>query len=135
MKVADEAEAVRLANDSEYGLSATVWTGDAERGKSVARQLEAGAVNINDAIANLQSYALPMGGWKDSGVGARWGGAAGLQKYCRRQAITEPRLKPMKSEPLWYPAKKRNADFAFGLLRLAYARGLRSKLGLGARRK
>ena len=69
MKVADEAEAIRLANDSDYGLSATVWTADKKRGERVARQLDVGAVNINDAIANAFSLALPLGGWKQSGVG------------------------------------------------------------------
>ena len=49
VKVADEEEAIRLANDSVYGLSATVWTGDVERGERIARRLDAGAVNINDA--------------------------------------------------------------------------------------
>ena len=71
MKVADVDEAVRLANDSPYGLSATVWTADLERGERIARRLDAGAVNINDALSNVFSYAVPMGGWKNSGVGAR----------------------------------------------------------------
>ena len=52
VKVADEEEAIRLANDSRYGLSATVWTGDNARGERVARRLEAGAVNVNDAMVN-----------------------------------------------------------------------------------
>jgi delta 1-pyrroline-5-carboxylate dehydrogenase len=88
MRVADETEAIRLANDSDYGLSATVWTGNKQRGERVARQPDVGAVNINDAIANAFSLALPLGGWKQSGVGARFGGAGGMLKYCRQQAIT-----------------------------------------------
>jgi acyl-CoA reductase-like NAD-dependent aldehyde dehydrogenase len=92
VKVADEAEAIRLANDSAYGLSATVWTGDEQRGHRIARQLEVGAVNINDVIANAFSLALPLGGWKRSGVGTRFGGASGMLKYCRPQAITAPRI-------------------------------------------
>jgi acyl-CoA reductase-like NAD-dependent aldehyde dehydrogenase len=64
VKVADEAEAIRLANDSNCGLSATVWTADKERGERIARQLDVGAVNVNDAIANAFSLALPMGGGK-----------------------------------------------------------------------
>ena len=92
VKVADEAEAIRLANDSVYGLSASVWTGNKARGQRVARRLEVGAVNINDIYSNMFSFALPMGGWKESGVGARWGGASGILKYCRQQAITAPRI-------------------------------------------
>ncbi len=61
VKVADEAEAIRLANDSVYGLSATVWTGDKVRGERIARQLEVGAVNINDVIANAFAYDNPDG--------------------------------------------------------------------------
>ena len=62
VKVADEAEAIRLANDSVFGLSASVWTSDKDRGQRVARQLEVGAVNINDALANVFSYAIPWAG-------------------------------------------------------------------------
>ncbi|MGN2642029.1 aldehyde dehydrogenase family protein [Nocardia takedensis] len=125
MKVADEAEAIRLANDSIYGLSASVWTGDKERGERIARQLNAGAVNINDVFANLFSYALPMGGWGQSGVGARWGGAAGVRKYCRQQAITKPILPTQERELFWYPVNSRNLLMAVGAMRAAGARGLR----------
>ncbi|MFI6361512.1 aldehyde dehydrogenase family protein [Nocardia sp. NPDC050630] len=125
LKVADEDEAVRLANDSVYGLSATVWTGDRKRGERVARRLEAGAVNINDAFANLFSFALPMGGWKDSGVGTRWGGAAGIRKYCRQQAITVPRGPAMKRELMWYPASRARVRVVAGLMRAFDGRGRR----------
>ncbi|MFI6865501.1 aldehyde dehydrogenase family protein [Nocardia sp. NPDC050406] len=123
--VADEDEAVRLANDSVYGLSATVWTGDRRRGERVARRLEVGAVNINDAYANLQNYALPMGGWKQSGIGARWGGAAGMRKYCRQQAITVPRGPMLRREPLWYPASRLCSRLVTTLMRMVDARGRR----------
>lgn len=59
IKVADENEAIKLANDSEYGLSASVWTGNKSRGQSIARRLTVGAVNINDATINLFNFALP----------------------------------------------------------------------------
>ncbi|MBF6337655.1 aldehyde dehydrogenase family protein [Nocardia abscessus] len=125
MKVADESEAIRLANDSIYGLSASVWTGDKERGERIARQLNAGAVNINDVFANLFSYALPMGGWGLSGVGARWGGANGVRKYCRQQAITTPILPTQQKELFWYPYSMPKLLVALGAMRAAGARGLR----------
>ena len=129
VKVADEGEAIRLANDSVYGLSASVWTSDKERGQRVARQLDVGAVNINDALANVFSFALPMGGWKQSGVGARWGGASGIRKYCRQQAITAPRFPTSAKELLWYPSSRRKVRFALGLMRATAAHGLR-RLGI-----
>ncbi len=87
MKVSSVAEAVRLANDSPYGLSASVFSGDVERAKDVALQLDAGAVNINDVVANLMCTTAPMGGWKESGIGARFGGADGMRKFCRQETV------------------------------------------------
>lgn len=125
VKVADEEEAVRLANDSRYGLSATVWTGDTARGERIARRLECGAVNINDALTNVFCPTLPMGGWKDSGMGYRSGGANGLIKFCRQQAITAPRIPTQKSELMWYSSSGRQAKFALTAMRAFAARGWR----------
>ncbi|MEV0077697.1 aldehyde dehydrogenase family protein [Nocardia neocaledoniensis] len=125
IKVADEHEAVELANDSEYGLSASIWTGDRQRGHRLARRLDAGAVNINDSIANVFSFTIPMGGWKQSGVGARFGGAAGIRKYCRQQALTEPAALAMPREVYWFPYSKAKSGFAFTLVRALGARGRR----------
>lgn len=129
VKVADEDEAVRLANDTNYGLSATVWTGDPARGEQLARRLEVGAVNVNDALVNVFCPVLPMGGWKDSGVGYRAGGAAGIIKFCRQQAITAPRLPTQKSELMWYPSSKRRMGVTLAVMRAFSARG-RRRFGL-----
>jgi acyl-CoA reductase-like NAD-dependent aldehyde dehydrogenase len=67
MKVKDEAEAIRLTNESEYGLSASVWSNDLERAQRVARQLAVGSVNINDATTHYPVSLLPFGGVKKSG--------------------------------------------------------------------
>jgi acyl-CoA reductase-like NAD-dependent aldehyde dehydrogenase len=91
MKVSSLEEAVRLANDSPYGLSASVFSKDTQRANHVAVQLDCGAVNINDVISNLMCTTAPMGGWKTSGMGARFGGAEGLRKYCRQEAVVAPR--------------------------------------------
>ena len=91
MKVSTVAEAVRLANDSPYGLSASVFSKDAERANDVALELDCGAVNVNDVISNLMCTTAPMGGWKTSGIGARFGGAEGLRKFCRQETIVAPR--------------------------------------------
>ncbi|HET7735365.1 MAG TPA: aldehyde dehydrogenase family protein [Nocardioidaceae bacterium] len=130
MRVADEDEAIRLANDSPYGLSATVWTRDHARGQRVARRLDAGAVNINDVFSNLFAMTLPHSGWKASGIGARLGGAYGLHKYCRVRAVTEPRLPVLARELTWYPYSSRRTAIAGKVLRAAAGRGLRQRLGL-----
>ncbi|HXO48183.1 MAG TPA: aldehyde dehydrogenase family protein, partial [Mycobacterium sp.] len=91
MKVASVEEAIRLANDSEYGLSASVFSRDVDRAKDIALQLDCGAVNINDVIANLMCTTAPMGGWKTSGIGARFGAADGLRKFCRVETVVRPR--------------------------------------------
>jgi acyl-CoA reductase-like NAD-dependent aldehyde dehydrogenase len=91
MKVSSVEEAVRLANDSPYGLSAAVFSKNIERAKTVAVQLDCGTVNVNDVISNLMCTTAPMGGWKTSGIGARFGGADGLRKFCRQETVVTPR--------------------------------------------
>jgi acyl-CoA reductase-like NAD-dependent aldehyde dehydrogenase len=73
MKVADAEEAIRLANDSPYGLGGSVFSKDVARGEAVARRIEAGAVCVNDSNVNYAALELPMGGAKASGLGSRHG--------------------------------------------------------------
>lgn len=117
MKVDDEAAAVTLANDSPYGLSASVFSRDHDKAKRVARQLEAGAVNINDVIINMMAATAPQGGWKTSGVGARFGGPAGLRKFCRAETVVT-NIGPLRSEPLWYSMNSRIRKAAIRALTL-----------------
>jgi acyl-CoA reductase-like NAD-dependent aldehyde dehydrogenase len=69
MEVEDERQAIALANDSEFGLSASVWTRDLERGRRIARLLEAGAVMVNDSTSYFGISEAPHGGVKSSGIG------------------------------------------------------------------
>ncbi|BBZ25543.1 aldehyde dehydrogenase family protein [Mycolicibacter hiberniae] len=91
MKVSSVQEAIRLANDSPYGLSASVFSKDVARAKDIALQLDCGAVNVNDVISNLMCTTAPMGGWKTSGIGARFGGEDGIRKFCRQETVVVPR--------------------------------------------
>ncbi len=82
MKVRDEAEAIRLANDNVFGLGASVWSRDIGHAKQVADQVEAASVIINDSIAQFGVPMLPFGGIKDSGFG-RTHGQEGLMQFTR----------------------------------------------------
>jgi acyl-CoA reductase-like NAD-dependent aldehyde dehydrogenase len=105
MKVADAEEAITRANDSPYGLGASVFTRDRARGEALARRIEAGAVCVNDAALNYLALELPMGGWKESGLGVRHG-AAGIRKYTRQQAIMTTRV-ALRREPHYFPYSPR----------------------------
>jgi acyl-CoA reductase-like NAD-dependent aldehyde dehydrogenase len=125
MKVADTDEAVRLANDSPYGLGASVFSRDTERGEAVARRLESGAANVNDAMINYTVLELPMGGAKASGLGSRHG-AGGIRKYCSQQAIVITPKLAMKKELFMYPYKSRTSKLLAGVFKLMYGRGKRA---------
>src|SRR5690348_2397219 len=101
MKVRDEEEAIKMANDSPYGLGASVFGKDTGHAEAVARRVEAGAVCVNDALINYSALELPMGGAKASGLGSRHG-AGGIRKYCQQQAILVTRL-ATKKDPHMYP--------------------------------
>jgi acyl-CoA reductase-like NAD-dependent aldehyde dehydrogenase len=123
MKVRDVEEAVRLANDSPYGLQASIYTGDTAKGERLARQIEAGVVTINDSQLNYVALELPMGGWKASGLGSRHG-ADGIRKYTKKQTILVTRLAP-KRDLHMLPYKKRKAQLLKGAIKLIYGRGKR----------
>jgi acyl-CoA reductase-like NAD-dependent aldehyde dehydrogenase len=123
MKVADAEEAIRLANDSPYGLGASVWTKDRSRGEQIARRIESGYACVNDANVNYFAYELPMGGWKDSGLGVRHG-AAGIRKYTRQQAILVTRV-AMKRDVHFFPYKPATTKLLGRLTKLLYGRGKR----------
>ena len=92
---ADEDEVIELANDSRYGLNASVWTGDLSRGERLASRIEVGTVNVNEAYAaTWGSMDAPMGGFKDSGIGRRHG-AEGILKYTEPQTIAVQRVLPI----------------------------------------
>jgi acyl-CoA reductase-like NAD-dependent aldehyde dehydrogenase len=124
MKVADADEAVRLANDSPYGLGASVFSRDTAHGEEVARRVDAGAVCVNDAIINYTALELPMGGHKESGLGTRHG-AGGIRKFCTQQSIlVTPRL-ALKRELHYFPYTRRGTKRLGWMLKMLYGRGKR----------
>ncbi len=83
----DEDDAVRIANDSDYGLSGGVWSTDPERAFAVARRLRTGTVTLN---GSPMSFDGPFGGYKASGIGREYG-AVGLTGYVEHKTVTRNR--------------------------------------------
>jgi len=127
MKVRDAEEAVRLANDSRYGLGGSVF-GERERAEQVARRVECGAVNVNDVLINYFAMDVPMGGWKQSGIGTRHG-EGGIKKYCRSESLVITRFGG-KREPTWYPYTRTRRRLLAPISRFFNARDWRRRLGL-----
>ncbi|MBK8294509.1 MAG: aldehyde dehydrogenase family protein [Solirubrobacterales bacterium] len=126
MKVKDSEEAIRLSNDSRYGLSGTVF-GPGRKAEKVARRIECGAVNVNDVLYNYFAPGVPMGGWKESGIGYRHA-EYGIRKYCRSEGIVSARMQA-KTEPLWYPYTPSRRALADKLTRFLSARDMKRRFG------
>jgi len=126
MKVGDAEEAIRLANDTRYGLSASVFgrTREAER---VARRLEAGTVNVNDVLVGFLASDVPMGGWKDSGIGFRHGDY-GIKKFVRPESLVITRL-GRKREALYFPYTAERRRLLRKAVNFVNARDWRRRLG------
>lgn len=90
--VVDDDDAIARANDTEYGLSASVWGRDLDAARAVAARIQAGAVNINDGyLSAISSLSAPMGGMKASGVGRRHA-ADGILRFTESQTMTTQRV-------------------------------------------
>ena len=119
MRVANAEEALRLANDSPYGLGASVY-GGREQAERLARRIQAGAVCVNDALMNYMAVELPMGGWKNSGLGARHG-ANGIRKYAKQQSMLTSRIH-LKRELFMFPYTPKWSNLLFKVVRKVYGR-------------
>src|SRR5262245_14530250 len=126
MKVGDAEEAIRLANDSRYGLSASVF-GKTREAEAVARRLEVGTANINDVMVGFLASDVPMGGWKDSGIGFRHG-EYGIKKFVRPESLVITRL-GSKREPLYFPYTDDRRRKLRKLTQFFNARDWRRRLG------
>ena len=88
-------EAVAAANDSQYGLNASVWTRNLAAGRALAQRIQCGTVNVNEAYnTSWSAMAAPMGGMKDSGLSRRHG-AEGIQKYTEAQTVAVAPIAPL----------------------------------------
>jgi succinate-semialdehyde dehydrogenase/glutarate-semialdehyde dehydrogenase len=126
MAVDSEAEAIQLANDSEYGLAASVWTRNDSRGQKIAQQLNAGTVMINDMISCFGISEAPHGGVKASGIG-RTHGRFGMEEMVWVKYVDTDRL-PRRKKIWWY---EYGGDFARqmeGFIDLQFARGVGKRI-------
>ncbi len=103
--VSSVAEAIERANDSAYGLNASVWTSDHERGRAVAREIDCGTVCVNDPYTvGWAAIDAPMGGFGDSGLGRRHG-PEGLHQYVDSRTIATSRIGPLDAPPGLSPGR------------------------------
>jgi succinate-semialdehyde dehydrogenase/glutarate-semialdehyde dehydrogenase len=121
-----DEEVVRFANDSEYGLAASVWTRDRARGERIARQIQAGTVMVNDVISCFGISEAPHGGWKASGVG-RTHGRFGLEEMVRLKYVDSDLIPGMK-KVWWYGYGNSFARQMEGFLDMQFARGIVQRL-------
>ncbi|MCU1354125.1 MAG: aldehyde dehydrogenase [Acidimicrobiales bacterium] len=126
MKVSDDEEALRLANDTVYGLNSSVWTTDLDKGERLAMRVQAGNVCINDTMVSYAVTGLPFGGVKESGIG-RVHGAEGLREFSVSKSVLIDRF-GLKREPFWFPLPKNLGGAMLRVLRGRYRRGAANKL-------
>jgi len=130
MTVQDDSEAVALANDSDLGLSASIWTRDRRRGERLAAQLQAGAVMINDCASYFGISEAPHGGVKQSGIG-RTHSRLGLMEMVRVKYI-DADLAAGFGKFWWFEYGPRALDLMRGFVDLLFARNLAGRVrGLG----
>jgi len=123
-----EEQAVTLANDSDYGLSGSVWTRDLERGRRVAGRLVCGSCAVNDVIKNISNPHVPFGGERQSGFG-RYHGPEGLRAFSRvRSVMVSGGMLPREIN--WFPYGRAAYNALKLLIQAGYGEG-----GAGARVK
>ncbi len=119
-----EEEAIRMANDSEFGLSASVWSKDLKRADRVARALVTGNVSVNNVMLTEGNSALPFGGVKNSGFG-RYKGAEGIHSFCNLKSVLID-ADSSKIESNWYPYTKEKYKLFTDMTINLYSSGIMS---------
>lgn len=127
----NDEEAVRMANNCDFALSSTAFSGNADRARRIGRQLNAGMQACNDLEGcTYMNQSLPFGGCKKSGYD-RFAGPEGLRGLCNIRSICEDRISFIRNAippPMHYPATGVGFQFASGLLRMFYSTSLLGNL-------
>ncbi len=126
-RVASADEALSLANDSPYGLTASVWTRRPATAAAMSRRLEAGAVTVNDHLLSHGMPETPWGGVKESGIG-RSHGRFGFDEMMREKVVVEERFGWIRRNMWWQPYSREVYDGLIGALRAGYGVGIRQRL-------
>jgi acyl-CoA reductase-like NAD-dependent aldehyde dehydrogenase len=121
-----EAEAISRANDSQFGLSASIWTGNKARGEKVARQIQAGAVLVNDLLTSFGVSEAPHGGVKASGIG-RTHGVFGMREMVRPKFVSVEKITGIK-QLWWYNYTPELLTQMSGFVDFLFHRGLISRI-------
>ena len=127
IRARDDEDAIRLANDTPFGLSASIWSRDLNRARTIAARIAAGTVQINDALSVVGMADVPHGGVKESGTG-RLHGEAGLRECVREKATV---LDPFPSwrQPWWFGYGTEHARNIDAFARFAHGRTIIERLG------
>lgn len=128
MKVATMDEAIELANDSDLGLTGSVWCTDKKQGMKLARRIKAGAITINDHLMSHGLPETPWGGFKESGIG-RTHGELGFQEMTEPQVIVNDVMPYLKRDMWWHPHNKKVYDGIKGVIQFSYGPGIFTRIG------
>ncbi len=122
VKFSTDDEAIRLANDSKYGLSSSVFSKSPARRRRIAEELDAGSVSVNDCLMSYAISSLPFGGVKESGLG-RAHGVEGLYQFSKVKGVAEDRV-GLKNDPQWFPKRSTIESLVKRFMSLRYSKGI-----------
>ena len=127
MKVDDMEEAIDLANDSNLGLTASVWSGSRKNAMAIARRIQAGAVMVNDHMMSNGLPETPWGGFKESGIG-RTHGELGFAEMTQPVCLVNDYLVGAKRNMWWFPHGKNVYDGILGMMHMLYSKNILKRL-------
>ncbi len=127
VKAETEEEAIRMANETYLGLTGSIWSNDRKRAHRLAREVEAGAVTLNDHLMSHGMPETPWGGYKESGIG-RSHGQPGFEEMTRSKVVVDDSLPKLNSNIWWYPHSDLVLNGLSGALKMLSARGPIGKL-------